>query len=113
MSATYTIVVEKDPESGWLVGEVVELPGCYTQARICLRLKQTCARQSVHISRQPIPMSRLHPSLAPGGSRFQRGTGFGWPDTVNSVRSLKPPVSFGYTAKAVTTPFEAATAVSW
>jgi predicted RNase H-like HicB family nuclease len=25
-------VVERDPESGWLVGEVVELPGCYTQA---------------------------------------------------------------------------------
>lgn len=32
MSATYTIVVERDPETGWLVGEVVELPGCYTQA---------------------------------------------------------------------------------
>ncbi|GMU23870.1 MAG: hypothetical protein AMXMBFR13_39480 [Phycisphaerae bacterium] len=27
-----TVVVERDPESGWLVGEVVELPGCYTQA---------------------------------------------------------------------------------
>ncbi|MFH1908891.1 MAG: type II toxin-antitoxin system HicB family antitoxin [Chloroflexota bacterium] len=23
---------ERDPESGWLVGEVAELPGCYTQA---------------------------------------------------------------------------------
>lgn len=32
MRQTYTVVVEKDPESGWLVGEVVELPGCYTQA---------------------------------------------------------------------------------
>jgi len=29
---TFTIVVGRDPESGWLVGEVVELPGCYTQA---------------------------------------------------------------------------------
>ena len=29
---SYTVVVEKDPESGWLVGEVVELPGRYTQA---------------------------------------------------------------------------------
>lgn len=29
---TFTIVVERDPASGWLVGEVVELPGCYTQA---------------------------------------------------------------------------------
>ena len=28
----FTIVVERDPESSWLVAEVVELPGCYTQA---------------------------------------------------------------------------------
>lgn len=28
----FTVVVEKDPDGGWLVGEVVELPGCYTQA---------------------------------------------------------------------------------
>lgn len=28
----FTVVIERDPESGWLVGEVVELPGCYTQA---------------------------------------------------------------------------------
>jgi predicted RNase H-like HicB family nuclease len=28
----YTVIVERDPESGWLVGEVVELPGCYSQA---------------------------------------------------------------------------------
>jgi predicted RNase H-like HicB family nuclease len=31
-SRTYTVVVERDPDSGWLVGEVVKLPGCYTQA---------------------------------------------------------------------------------
>lgn len=29
---TYTAIVERDPESNWLVGEVTELPGCYTQA---------------------------------------------------------------------------------
>jgi len=29
---TFTMVVERDPESTWLVGEIVELPGCYTQA---------------------------------------------------------------------------------
>ena len=28
----YTIVIEKD-EEGWLVSEVVELPGCHTQAK--------------------------------------------------------------------------------
>ena len=32
MKRTFTVVVERDPESSWLVGEVVELPGCYTQA---------------------------------------------------------------------------------
>jgi predicted RNase H-like HicB family nuclease len=32
MTRTYTLVVERDSESGWLVGNVVELPGCHTQA---------------------------------------------------------------------------------
>lgn len=32
MKRTFTVVIERDPESGWLVGEVVELSGCYTQA---------------------------------------------------------------------------------
>ena len=32
MKKTFPIAIEKDPESGWLVGEVVELPGCYSQA---------------------------------------------------------------------------------
>ena len=32
MKKTFTVIVERDPESGWLVGEVVELSGCYTQA---------------------------------------------------------------------------------
>jgi predicted RNase H-like HicB family nuclease len=32
VTKTYTVVLERDPETGWLVGEVVELPGCYTQA---------------------------------------------------------------------------------
>jgi predicted RNase H-like HicB family nuclease len=32
MKRAYTIVAERDPESQWLVGEIVELPGCYNQA---------------------------------------------------------------------------------
>lgn len=35
MNATshkYTVIIERD-EDGWLVSEVVELPGCHTQAR--------------------------------------------------------------------------------
>ncbi|MBI5190496.1 MAG: type II toxin-antitoxin system HicB family antitoxin [Nitrospirae bacterium] len=32
MKNQFTVIIERDTESGWLVGEVVELPGCYTQA---------------------------------------------------------------------------------
>jgi predicted RNase H-like HicB family nuclease len=32
MPREFTIIIERDPESGWLVGSVAELPGCYTQA---------------------------------------------------------------------------------
>jgi predicted RNase H-like HicB family nuclease len=32
MKRSFAVVVEQDAESQWLVGEVVELPGCYTQA---------------------------------------------------------------------------------
>ncbi len=32
MVKKYTLIIEKD-EDGWLVSEVVELPGCHTQAR--------------------------------------------------------------------------------
>ncbi len=32
MVRKYTVLIEKD-EDGWLVSEVVELPGCHTQAK--------------------------------------------------------------------------------
>ena len=32
MPRKYTIIIEKD-EEGWFVSEVVELPGCHTQAK--------------------------------------------------------------------------------
>ncbi len=32
MLRRFTVLVERDPDSNWLIGEVVELPGCYTQA---------------------------------------------------------------------------------
>ena len=32
MVKRYTLIIEKD-EEGWLVSEVVELPGCHTQAK--------------------------------------------------------------------------------
>lgn len=32
MPKQYTVIIKKD-EEGWLVSEVVELPGCHTQAK--------------------------------------------------------------------------------
>ena len=32
MTKKYTVIIEKN-EEGWLVSEVVELPGCHTQAK--------------------------------------------------------------------------------
>ena len=32
MRHEFTIIIERDPESEWLVGSVAELPGCYSQA---------------------------------------------------------------------------------
>lgn len=32
MGKKYTVIIEKDKE-GWLVSEVVELPGCHSQAK--------------------------------------------------------------------------------
>jgi len=32
MLNTYNIVIEKDKD-GWYIGEVIELPGCYSQAK--------------------------------------------------------------------------------
>ena len=32
MKRKYTVIIEKD-EDGWLVSEVIELPGCHTQAK--------------------------------------------------------------------------------
>ena len=32
MAKAYNIIIEKD-EEGWYVSEVIELPGCHTQAK--------------------------------------------------------------------------------
>lgn len=39
MKYQFTVVIERDPESGWLVGSVAELPGCYTQAATMAELE--------------------------------------------------------------------------
>jgi len=40
MKQEFNVIIEKDPESGWLVGEVAELPGCYTQAPNMAKLEK-------------------------------------------------------------------------
>ena len=40
MEKSFTVVIERDPESNWLVGEVVELPGCFTQAPDMKKLEE-------------------------------------------------------------------------
>ena len=32
MGSKFTLIIERD-EEGWLISEVVELPGCHTQAK--------------------------------------------------------------------------------
>ena len=44
--SNYTMLVERDVDSGWLVGEVAELPGCYTQAPDWARL-ETNMREAI------------------------------------------------------------------
>ncbi len=39
MKKKFTVLIEKD-EDGWLVSEVVELPGCHTQAKTMDQLMQ-------------------------------------------------------------------------
>ncbi len=41
MTKRYTLIIEQD-DDGWLVSEVVELPGCHTQAKsMDLLIKRT------------------------------------------------------------------------
>ena len=39
MKQTVTMIIEQDPESGWYVGSIAELPGCYTQAPSLVELR--------------------------------------------------------------------------
>jgi predicted RNase H-like HicB family nuclease len=48
MNKVFTVIIERDPESGWLVGEVVELPGCHTQAPDLSALEQNI-REAIEV----------------------------------------------------------------
>ncbi len=48
MTHQFTVIVERDPESGWLVGEVAELPGCYSQASDMVELEKNI-REAIEV----------------------------------------------------------------
>lgn len=56
MKKKYTILIERD-EDGWFVSEVVELPGCHTQAKSMDELlKRTREAISAYIWEQEEPV---------------------------------------------------------
>ena len=48
MSYQFTVIIERDPESNWLVGSVAELPGCYTQAADMAELEKNM-REAIEV----------------------------------------------------------------
>ncbi|MBI3734410.1 MAG: type II toxin-antitoxin system HicB family antitoxin [Chloroflexi bacterium] len=60
MTFQFTIVVERDPDSGWLVGEVAELPGCYTQAENMVDLESNM-REAIHLYLEMSPDVQTFP----------------------------------------------------
>lgn len=48
MTQHFTVVIERDLESGWLIGEVAELPGCYTQAQDMVDLERNI-REAIQV----------------------------------------------------------------
>ena len=48
MHSEFTIIIERDPVSGRLVGSVAELPGCYTQAPSIAALESS-VREAIEV----------------------------------------------------------------
>lgn len=53
MHYQFTVIVERDSESGWLVGSVSELPGCYTQASTLTELEANM-REAIQVYMETI-----------------------------------------------------------
>ncbi|MBI4674352.1 MAG: type II toxin-antitoxin system HicB family antitoxin [Chloroflexi bacterium] len=69
MNRQFTVVVERDPESDWLVGQVVELPGCYTQARDMVELEKNM-REAIQVYLETVNDSQM-PSQFIGLQRIE------------------------------------------
>lgn len=107
MKSTFTMVVERDPESQWLVGEVVELPGCYTQAPDMRRL-EAHMREAISAYLQTADPDEHRPDFV-GTWRVEVTA---WPGCALSrigscARSPRRPDSSGSGARGATIAFEA------
>jgi predicted RNase H-like HicB family nuclease len=60
MQQTYTVVIERDTESGWLIGDVVELPGCHTEAPDLLSLEANI-REAIQVYLQTVDLAQEEP----------------------------------------------------
>lgn len=48
-----TVIIERDPESGWLVGSAAELSGCYTQAPTMAALESNM-REAIQVDMESL-----------------------------------------------------------
>ena len=62
MTQQFTIVVERDPESGWLVGQVTELPGCYSQAQDMVELEKNM-REAIQVYLETAQQGEISPQF--------------------------------------------------
>ena len=62
MQQQFTVLIERDPESGWLVGSMAELPGCYTQAPDMERL-ETNMQEAIQVFLATVGEESPIPSL--------------------------------------------------
>jgi predicted RNase H-like HicB family nuclease len=60
MTRQFTIIIERDPESGWLVGSVAELPGCYTQAPTMSELEKNM-EEAIQVYLETVDEELLQP----------------------------------------------------
>ena len=59
MSQEFTLIIERDPESGWLVGSVAELPGCYSQAPD-LAMLQSNIQEAIQVYLETLDENEAH-----------------------------------------------------
>ncbi len=60
MSQQFTVIIERDPESNWLVGSVAELPGCYTQAPTMAELESN-VQEAIQVYLETVGEQEVQP----------------------------------------------------